>query len=551
MIHRCRRLFVAALVTLASPVVALAAGGVLPTGPAACPAAPPPRLASLASTTTTLSPDALAIDGAASPPGAAEEEAVTQARERAAFDRILGERSAVAVPAAPVLALSPQQKAEIEGDMQHETRPKVGTALALDQVVEFSAVDISRLPSGGLASQGGIVGRTDQGILVWETALASDGARALRVEFTGLALAAGVDLYVYNEDGQVWGPFTRGGPDGSGAFWSPSVFGDTLRVHLRAQTPAALAASRFTIARVMHLGARVGPLQDRIRERYAVGPSPSDTGFCGVQVPDCAQNAVCWIDTNAGLAGPSNAIAHLQFVEGGSSYICTGAYLAQSGGTPQQPYFMTANHCFSTQASASSLEAFFKYRTSACNGTCPTLGSLPRVNGATLIATGATSDSTDFTFLRLSGFPAGGATLLGWTADPFPEGASVMHMGHPAGSPLVFSYRRARFGSNSGLPHASDLPEPRFLYSGLASSSEDWAGATAGGSSGGPALLLLNDGSVRFVGQLTGAAYSPPGPPNPCDPNGVATVDGAFSRTYPRVSRYLYDRVFTSGFEGQ
>lgn len=548
LLHR-RRFFGAALVTLASPALALAAGDVSPLGPAACPAAPPPSLASLAPAASAQPQGGAMIDGAASPPATADEEAVAQARERAAFERILSERSAVSVPAASVLSLSPQQQAEIDGDMQHELRPKVGTAVEFRQAVAFSAVDASRLPPGGLTSQRGVVGRTDRGTLVWETALASGGAKALRVEFTDLALAAGVELYVYNEEGQVWGPFTQRGPDGSGAFWSPSVFGDALRVHLRAEDPAALATSRFTIARLMHLGARVGPLQDRIRERYAVGPSPSDVGFCGVQVPDCTQNAVCWIDTNAGLAAPSDAIAHLQFVEDGSSYICTGAYLAQSGNAPQQPYFMTANHCFSTQASASSLEAFFKYRTGACNGTCPTLGSLPRVNGATLVATGAVPDAPDFTFLRLSEFPAGGARLLGWTADPVPEGAAVVHMGHPAGSPLAFSYRRARH--NSSLPHASDLPEPTFLYSGLASSSDDWAGATAGGSSGGPALLLRSDGSVGFVGQLTGAAYSPPGPPNACDPNGVATVDGAYSRTFPRVSRYLYDRLFTSGFEGR
>lgn len=551
MVHRRRRhRFVTALIALASPVWAAAAGGGTSLGPAACPATPPPNLAALSVAGTTLPQGALTIGGAASPPAAAEEEeAAVQARERAAFDRILEERSAVVVPAATVLAMSPAQRAEIEGDLRGEMRPKVGTALGLDRPVELSAVAASTPPPGGRAAQGGVAGRTDHGILVWEAALASDGAEALRVEFTDVLLGAGVELYVYNEDGQVWGPFTQRGPDGGGAFWSPSVFGDTLRVHVRAQDAAAFAASRFTIARLMHLGARVAPLQERVRARYAVGPSPSDIGFCGVQVPDCAQNAVCWIDTNAGLADPSNAIAHLQFVEGGSSYICTGAFLAQSGNAPQQPYFMTANHCFSTQASASSLEAFFKYRTSACNGTCPTLGSLPRVNGATLIATGAVPDAPDFTFLRLSGFPAGGARLLGWTPASVPEGASIMHMGHPAGSPLVFSYRRARH--DSSLPHASDLPEPLFLYSGLASSSDDWAGATAGGSSGGPALMLLSDGSASFVGQLTGAAYSPPGPPNPCDPNGVATVDGAYRQTYPRVARYLYDRLFTSGFEGR
>jgi hypothetical protein len=59
----------------------------------------------------------------------------------------------------------------------------------------------------------------------------------------------------------------------------------------------------------------------------------------------------------------------------------------------------------------------------------------------------------------------------------------------------------------------------------------------------------LSDGSASFVGQRTGTAYSPPGPPDPCDPHGVATVDEAYRRPYPRVARYLYDRVFTSGFE--
>lgn len=520
-------------------------------GPVACPAALPSNLASLAS---AVAPgdlhDGVTIEGAVGPAEVSDAQVQASRREQASFARILNERSAVAVPTSAILALSPQQRAELDADpASEEAVPKIGTAIDFGRAVDFAGVDSVGLQPGGATLHGGVVGPADQDILVWEAALVLPEAKAVRLEFTGLALAAGVELYVYNEDGQVWGPYGGRGPDGSGEFWSPSTFGDTLRVHLRANDAAALAASRFTIARVMHLGARVAPLQDRIREQYAVGPMPDDVGFCGAQVPDCTQNAVCWIDANAALAAPSNAVAHLQFVVGSSAYICTGAFLAQSGNAPQQPYFMTAHHCFSTQASASSLEAYFKFRTSACsNGTCPSTGSAPRVNGSTLIATGASPSQADFTFLRLSGFPAtSGIRLLGWSSALVPEAAQVTHMGHPAGAPLAFSYRRFRV-NNASLPHVANWPEPTFLYSGLASASSDWTGATAGGSSGGPLLLQLADGTVPFIGQLSGAAYAQE-PLNECDPNGVSTVDGAFRSSFPSVRRYLYDRIFRSGFE--
>lgn len=515
--------------------------------PASCPSASPASLASLASTSVELQDGAM-VAGAASPEQAADASAQARTKEQASFARILRERSAVAVPSPVVLALSARQRAEIDAEWASEAAmPKVGEAVEFGQKVDFAGLDSAALRPGGQSLHGGIAGRTDRGILVWEVAVRSPEAKALRLEFADLALAAGVELYVYNEEGQVWGPYRGSGPDGNGGFWSPSLFGDMMRVHLRADDPAALAASRFTIARVMHLGARVGALQDRIRDQYAVGPAPDDVDFCGVQVPDCTRNAMCWLGANPGLAAAADAVAHLQFVDGGSTYICSGAYLAQSGNAPQQPYLMTANHCFSTSASANSLEAFFKFRTGSCDGGCLTRDGVPRVNGATLLATGAIPASSDFTLVRLSGFPAGGARLLGWTAAQVPEGAQLAHLGHPGGSPLAFSYRLFRYG-NASLPHASDWNEPTFLYSGLASASSDWTGATAGGSSGGPALLPTSDGAALFVGQLTGAV-SPQSPPNRCDPNATSTVDGAYRASYPSVRRFVYDPIFRGGFE--
>lgn len=549
MSHRnTRRWLVAAFVL--SPMFASASGGLSPPGPVACPAQSPLNFAALATAGVSVDPqDGITIPGAASPPQAADAQLQARKQEQASFARILSERSAVTVPVARRLSLLPQRRSQIEGDPAPDVAvPQVGAAIEVGRTVEFARVDPARLASGGTPASDGIIGRTDQGVLIWETALSSPEAKALRLEFADLELADGVELYVYNEDGQVWGPYVGRGPDGNGQLWSPSSFGDTVRVHLRARDSGALAASRFTLARVMHLGSRVGPLQDRIRQQYAVGPSPDDANFCGVAVPDCTQDAVCWIDQNAGLTGPSDAIAHLQFVTDSGTFICTGAYLAQTGNV-QQPYFMTANHCFSTQAVASSLEAFFKYRTGSCNGTCPNLDGVPRVNGATLIATGARPTAADYTFLRLPGFPAGGANLLGWTTSSVPEGATIIHMGHPNGSPLAFSYRRARLNSAS-IPHGQDLPEPTFLYSGLASAQSDWAGAFFGGSSGGPALLMRDGGAVSFVGQLYGYSYPSGETPNFCNPNTNGTIDGALRSSYGVVGRYLYDRIFTSGFDG-
>ena len=82
------------------------------------------------------------------------------------------------------------------------------------------------------------------------------------------------------------------------------------------------------------------------------------------------------------------AVAHLEFEDGGDFFVCSGGLLndAQSSGTP---YLLTANHCFSDQATASTLEAFWDFRTASCNGAVPNPNSLPRSNGAALLARGS------------------------------------------------------------------------------------------------------------------------------------------------------------------
>lgn len=519
-----------------------------PGTPAACPATVPINLASLATPLDLRSGKTVASSNGGSDDAAAS--AQLRTAERASWERILGERSALTLSLPTEVPLDTEQRRAIEGDAVDPQRPMVGAQIALGAAFAMSGDSLlahsARTQTTGATQVAGM-GAGAGARYAWDTAIRSSGASALRLRFDDVLLAEGVELFVYNEEGQVWGPYSGTGMDASGGFWSPSVFGDTVRVHLSAPSAQALSTSRFTVSAVMHLGPRVGALQSQLRQQYVTGPDPDDVGYCGYQVPECTVNGVCAIDTNPGLANAANAIAHIEFVDAGSTYICTGAYVSQSGNAPKIPYFLTANHCFSTTAAASSVEAFFKYRTATCNGTCPTLAQLPRVNGSTLLATGARPDKSDFTFVRLSGFPAGGAKLLGWTTAMPGEGSYLIHMGHPAGSPLAYSYRRLRL-DNSALPHSTELPEPTFLYSGLAPATSDWTGAVAGGSSGGPVMVLPASGDAYLVGQLFGFA-APVGAVDECDPAGTATIDGAFRSTFPSVRRYIYDKIFVTGLE--
>ncbi|HYO15367.1 MAG TPA: trypsin-like peptidase domain-containing protein, partial [Thermoanaerobaculia bacterium] len=212
------------------------------------------------------------------------------------------------------------------------------------------------------------------------------------------------------------------------------------------------------------------------------------------------------------------AVAHLQYVKQGESLICTGGLMNDADPSTFIPYFLTANHCFSTQAVASTLEAFFDFIAPTCSGVPPGLGSRPRTTGSTLLATNA---STDFTLVRLPSIPAGRG-LLGWTTELVPAGTVLYRLSHPGGFQLAFS---ATSVVTTG-PTCGDVPRPRFIYSG------GELGGTLGGSSGAP--VVRADG--RVVGQLLGACG--PNADEGCDPSN-RTVDGAFSQTFSSVAQFL------------
>jgi hypothetical protein len=464
--------------------------------------------------------------------------AAERAQERRQFETFRAHRPLLAGDDGVVAAISATQRGALDAASTTDQRMLVGEAVSLDLDVDFVGLDLASAALDSMPHARGRIGRSDT-LLFWETAIRSPDAKALRLQFDRTALPEGARLFVYNDLGQIDGPYVADGPMASGQWWTSSIVGDQLRVRIEADSDAALARSRMTIADVIHLG-RQFQVADAIERSYAPDTPVGRGNFCGTDLPPCSVNAQCAISTNPSLANTARAVAHINFMVGPQAYICTGTLINSTGSGPRPPYFLTANHCLSTQASASSLEAIFDYRTTACDATC-TMTPTVSVNGSTLLATGA-APQPDFTLLRLSSMPTG-RILSGWTTEALAEGSHVLHLSHPAGAPLAYDVRRVRA---AGLPVCAGVPRPAFLYTGLNQATGDAVGATVGGSSGAAALVLHPTLGPAIVGQLFGGCNTND---DECDANANATLDGALRSSFPSVRRFIYDGIFGNGFQ--
>jgi hypothetical protein len=144
---------------------------------------------------------------------------------------------------------------------------------------------------------------------------------------------------------------------------------------------------------------------------------------------------------------------------------------------------MTAYHCISSSAVAGTIEFFWLYETPACNGTPPSLGSVPRTTGGAAYLQGRVFN--DFALLRINNSVPSGLTLMGWTTAVPSIGSEATCIHHPQGS-----FKRISYGSFITRSYDSaNFNQVRYS-----------SGATEGGSSGSP--VFNRDG--YFVGQLWG-----------------------------------------------
>ena len=394
---------------------------------------------------------------------------------------------------------------------------RVGVVRPVNARIRFDDLDPADLRRSLTRTHGATEGTPDGGF-VWTAAIRSDGATALRVRLSGFFLPPGVEVWIYTDVGEAFGPYVRSGPDGNRDFWTHSVSGSEAFLQLRKRGPVPprdLRTIGFVVAEIAHI-------DDSAAGRGGSDPgAESSSGLCSynascVVCGECA--APSWGDVR-------DAVAEIRFVSGPFVYICSGGLLADSDGSTDIPYLLTANHCISKGREARNMEAFFQYRAATCTQVDNCSGpdaSTPRTRGSSILETGKTSD---YTLLRLAEDAPVGSYFLGWTASPVADddAAPLFRFSHPRGGPQAYSEHHV----DTLRLTCSSWSRGAWIY------SSDDLGATEPGSSGSPVV----NGAGQVVGQLSGACGFDVN--NPCNAAANATVDGAFANYYSAVASYL------------
>jgi V8-like Glu-specific endopeptidase len=382
---------------------------------------------------------------------------------------------------------------------------EIGFTRALPDIIAVRLGDGTAAKQTPMRSQRGAIAASDHGTVVWSTRVHVAGAERLRLHLEHVVLPAEAVLWVYGptDDVQGFGPELI---DSNGTLWAPSTVGDT--VSLEVEVPAGAAAS-FVIREVAELF-------------FALpGKVKAD------DVPSCLVDSTCTsTSTFAEIANARRAVAHIEMPKGGGLIgICTGGLLNNEA-VDSTPYFLTANHCLSDQNTATTAEFFFDFQTPSCNNSS---ANFKKVIGAQLLAS---SNNSDFTFLKLNSIPAG-RVLLGWTTAAVTGGTKLFRVSHPAPAQDIYPQQFSSTVASDSVAvcnfSGGVAARPRFVY------STRFEGGVYGGSSGSP--VMLANGQV--VGQLLGGC--PSGGANAqdgCDSR-VNVVDGAFATTYQSIKQWL------------
>jgi V8-like Glu-specific endopeptidase len=432
---------------------------------------------------------------------------------KATFDWLMAE----AVPLTPQSIITVDISAKRIAEIDAEDCETCGDINSNAQRVRIGLVE----PVGYKVNFGDALVRTPDGGFVWTAAVDSRNATALRVHFTNFSLPENAALYVYNMNGEAFGPYTGLGPGNEGDFWSHTVSGPVAFIQVRHFGPAAqenLSSAPFVIDDIGYIGPKflLPFLQKSPEER---GDISRTEDHCDYNEP-CVEDAKC--HNVSAVADAKDAVAYMEWVSGAWIYSCSGGLIADTDTSTDIPYFLTANHCVSKSRDAAGLECYFQYWTPYCGGCADTTGPFPRTLGADVVKT---DRDGDYSLLRLREDPPSGSAFLGWNANPVAtaDGTNLYRISHPSGAPQAYSQHEV----DSQYIECSGLPIGEFIY------SQDIVGATEGGSSGSPVV----NGSGQIVGQLYGGCgYNIN---DVCDAEQNRTVDGAFAFYFNDVKPWL------------
>ena len=331
---------------------------------------------------------------------------------------------------------------------------------------------------------------TASGARVAALRFTAEGAQGVRLGVLVRALPAGAVLRFYGatdegaievsaDDLQAMARRnTEGGADDATArtYWSPDFGGAQTTLEVQIPAAASPAAVQLAVPRLSHL---------------TVSPRATGIGAAG----SCEVDVTCHPE----YADQSRSVARMTYVDSGITYLCTGTLLndEQSDGTP---YFLSANHCVSTQAAASTLNTYWFFRSASCNSTTLDPTNTRLTSGATLLYASA---ATDTSFMRLNDAAPAGIVYAGSYFGGMAAGQALSDIHHPSGDlqkvsqGSLLNYSNCTENNASGDVTCTSVSGTNGNFYMIG-----WQqGVTEGGSSGSAALIAI--GQRRYVaGQL-------------------------------------------------
>ena len=334
----------------------------------------------------------------------------------------------------------------------------------------------------------------------WSATITSKGALGLRVHFESVALPPGTRVVVYdpaNPTGRT-ALLTSEALSGKQEVWAQTMFSEQVVVECQAPPGVELEKVAFTIAEVSHI--------------YQL---PAARSLLKDLAGTCEKDVTCypaWAEQAAG-------VALIDFFDSGSEYLCTGCLLSDGGTNSANDYFLTADHCVTSQAIANTLQWYWFYQTSTCDGTPPDITTVPLTSGGADLL--AHSSVNDFSFLRLRQPPPAGVSYLGWSTALPTSSETLVTIHHPSSD-----YKRISFGKTTD----SDSSFWQVQWS---------IGVTEPGSSGAPLFNSLH----QVIGQLYGGASA-------CDNPAGNDQFGRFDVTYNAIKRWINGEALTVVING-
>ncbi len=364
--------------------------------------------------------------------------------------------------------------------------------------IELDLLDWEPLADGGIGARVRIV---------------SEGAVALRaaLEVTNLRTdtsrlskvpADGIVLRFRGDGGEVF-EVSGADIDAQDTTWSPIVDGEAMTIEIvlaPGRSPDQLA---LRIPQVSHFD--LAPTATHATMGAKIGESDY-----------CERDIVCRASPSASFLSTSKAVARMVFTKSGSSYLCTGTLLNNSN-SPKRYLFWTASHCINTQTVANTLQTYWFYEATTCNGSTVNPSATTRTGGAFLRHSNATRDTA---LLELKTAPPSGSVYAGWTSAAITStGTAIEGIHHPAGDVKKYSLGSVTSTSTSlsGLG-----PFYRVQWS---------LGVTEGGSSG-SGLFTVSSGNLQLRGGLYGGSSY-------CSAPTAPDYYSRFSDVYSSISSYF------------